>query len=152
MRLFTFLIIAVPFILSCKSPTAGDGGPCGSPSITGCSGDPCGYFYIYDSQNRLINEGSGPASESVNWNGTDCQGNKVSCGQYTTKLFTVYNGRTTTITGSILVAGENSKSAYGTTACAALHDSCTGTYYETTGEYIEGNSFVTGTVCLCCGN
>jgi hypothetical protein len=151
MKLFTFLIIAVPLFLSCKSPTSGDGGPCGSPSITGCSGDPCGYCYIYDSQNRLVNEGSGQGMDQVYWNGTDCQGNAVPCGQYTTKLFIVSNGKTSPITGSILVAGANSKTAYGATACAALHDTCAGTYYETIGEYIEGNSFVTGTICLCCG-
>jgi hypothetical protein len=151
MKLLPFLMISLFLFLSCKSPTSGDGGPCGSPSITGCSGDPCGYFYIYDSQNRLVNEGSGPASESVYWDGKDCQGKTVPCGQYTTKMFIVSGGKTTTIAGSILVADSNSTSAHGTDACATLHDSCTGTYYLTTGQYIEGNSIVTGPVCLCCG-
>jgi hypothetical protein len=65
-------------------------------------------------------------------------------------MFIVYSGKTSTITGSILVAGPNSTTANGASACAALRDSCTGTYYETTGQYIEGNSFVTGPVGLCC--
>jgi hypothetical protein len=150
MKLLDYAVFAGFLFLSCKSPTSGDGGPCGSPSITGCNGDPCGYFYIYDSRNRLVNEASGAGLSSVYWNGTDCKGNPVPCGQYTTKLFIVSSGRTSAINGSILVAGANSPTSQGSAGCQALHDSCSGTFYQTTGQYIEGNSFITGPVCLCC--
>ena len=151
MKLIPFFMIFLFLFLSCKSPTSGDNGPCGSPTITGCSGDPCGYFYIYDSRNRLMAEAAGPATETPYWNGADCQGNAVPCGQYTAKMYIVSGGRTMAYTSSILVAGATSHTANGTDACAALHDSCTGTFYQTTGQYIEGNSVVTGPVCLCCG-
>jgi hypothetical protein len=125
----SILLTLVLSFFSCNNPSSNDGGPCGKPSITSCNGDPCGYFYIYDYQNRLISEGTTQEPQYFYWNETDCQGRKAPCGKYSAEINIMMNGKTISLTKFILVKGENSSYANGRAACNALKDSCKGSYY-----------------------
>ena len=150
--IFSFKRLLFPFILlliSCNNPSSEDSASCSGPNIHNCTGDPCAYLHIFDSNGHFINEASGPAT-NIYWNGTDCHGRKVNCGKYVLFLYTISGGQTQVMVDTILVVDSNSISRTGRTACDSLKNNCRGNYSEAIVTVFDGYSFVKDIGCACC--
>lgn len=130
----SILFIAAFMLLSCRPNDNSDGCPEPAGSCNNC-------YRVYDDKDKFIFEGK--YNGSIAWDGTDCKGNKVGCGKY--KFVINYNGRS--VSNSILVVDENTKSASGEESCDSLKESCIGTYSEQTGVSI-GVPYELE--CICC--
>jgi len=122
-------------------------GPCGEPTIRSCTGDPCAYMHIFNSANQLVREGAatlvgGPAQ--IYWDGKDCGGAFVPCGEYRMEIYVVQGGQTVHSTQMTLVSDSLSDPETGA-ACDSLRQACAGT-----GSYYEQTSSTYGRACLCC--
>ena len=145
------LIVCLVSVLAvfCNSLTSKNSERCNGPTVNGCSGSPCEYMHIFDSNGNFVKEGSSSGAQ-VYWDGTDCHGNKVGCGIYTCKLYVVYNGLSQMTTSTVLVKDSASVSTTGRAACDSLKNSCKGSYHEGVADVIEGNSVVQEVGCICC--
>ncbi len=126
-------ITAAVTIFSC-SPN--DSSKCKEPAS---SCNDC--FRIYDHEDNFVYQGSFSGS-SILWDGTDCNGNKVSCGTYS--IYVSAYGQVQMFMN--LVANENSVLKTGRSACDSLKNSCEG-YYD---EIMESTPFFEELNCICC--
>jgi flagellar hook assembly protein FlgD len=119
------------------------------PTIHDCSGDPCTYAHIYDAQGNFIKEisNSVPGSYFISWDGTDCRGNKVSCGKYTVKQYIVAYGQSQSQTSIVMLKDSSTVVKNGRSACDSLKSNCTGNYVENIVYSISGEGNVG---CMCC--
>jgi hypothetical protein len=135
--------------ITCNSASSNDSGGCGGPTVSGCSGDPCAYTFIYDSKGNFIKEISSSMGESIRayWDGTDCHGKKVGCGKYTVTQHIVYQGQSQSQTFSVMVKDSLTIVKNGSNACDSLKRSCSGNYSENISYGIDGDE---GVECMCC--
>lgn len=148
-----FVILLIVSFACNDNPSSDDNrkGTCGSPKINSCSGDPCSYLQIYDTYGNLVNEGSGQGTGNLYWNGKDCNGDSVPCGNYTAKTTVRAYGQVTQFSSNIMIKGPDSIDKYGRAACDSLRRSCAGNYVEGTGTYINSSGSVeSDIVCICC--
>jgi hypothetical protein len=140
MKRLTSLLIAViltsALFNTCQNPASNN--EC-KETISTCSGDPCGFYKVYDEAGNFIAEGY--TSTVVRWSGIDCTGKKVKCGLYTVTLTLWSAGSSRSFNTEVLVADSNSVSASGHAACDSLKKYCSGEYKE-----IYSDDYV----CLCC--
>jgi hypothetical protein len=92
------LVFALLVSVACENPAEP---PECERTITSCPGESCSYFYVFDSNGNFIAEGFGDANGSVNWDGTDCHGNPVACGEYTLRVIIKSNGQAQIVDTSI---------------------------------------------------
>lgn len=132
----SLLIIAAIISISCRPNDNSD--ECQEP-VTSCNN----CFIIYDDKGNFVNQMDVRSYENVYWDGKDCKGRAVPCGQYT--VISNFYGRTNT--EKMMVMDENATSAQGRKACDSLKQNCNGTYYEGYSSSIDGSSILG---CMCC--
>lgn len=114
-----------------------DNGKCKEPD-SGCNN----CIRIYNSDGDFVAEGDiDPVRGVAYWNGTDCNGDSLPCGKYTSKV--VYNGRH--FTEETVLSSPGAIKKNDRKACDSLKAACKGFYYEKDDE-------IFGLSCLCCGD
>jgi hypothetical protein len=133
-----------------ENPVSSNAYGCGEPTINDCTGDPCGYFHIYDTEGTFVAEGTSMYYGQVVWNGKDCRGNPVPCGIYTMSSTLKSGGESTAGEMSMIVTDDNGIGVRGERACDSLEAVCEGSFHTTTVQDYAGG-YLTSTVgCVCC--
>jgi len=145
--LLIFWLFAAYFLFTCNNPASNNS--C-SPSINTCTGNPCGYFHIYNSDSIFVAEGY-IINGYAYWNGKDCNGNFVPCGAYTTKIVYIAGGMSETRINRMLVADSATTVVTGRKSCDSLSSQCPNSYEETIIEEFDLYGQITSTIgCICC--
>ncbi|MBD3241877.1 MAG: hypothetical protein GF331_14910 [Chitinivibrionales bacterium] len=146
-RLALILAFCLP-LLFCDDDAPTSNPVCQGPTITSCTGDPCAFAHIYDSDSNFVSESEyNPMYSGLLWNGTDCVGNDVPCGEYAARITVLSGGQPMRSVVLVLVANGASGTATGIWSCDSLGSACAGTYHETVNQTGWGTTEVG---CICC--